>query len=177
MTAGCNFACYKSNLQFHLSCAFISPPPIYFRIPLFFFSFQISRKLFWNTFNTRKKKHSIHSPLISSWVSEHIYSNPLRQILHRLCTPLSRRAENTPPSLSAPRKSATRLEASSAFMQIHPTSETCAPDLAEPGKWLTSHLYATEREACGLIWEGVWQAGEHSRGCIRLTLPHTSLIY
>lgn len=163
---------------------YFSPTDLFLYPLVSFFPFKFPENCFeiHLTHVKKKKKHSIHSPLISSWVSEHIYSNPLRQILHRPCTPLSRHAENTPhhlrrPPLSAQRKSATRLEASSAFMQIHPTSETCARDLAEPGKWLTSHLYAAEREACGLIWEGVWQAGEHSRGCIRLTLPHTSLIY
>lgn len=47
----------------------------------------------------------------------------------------------------------------------------------ELGKWLTSHLRTTEGEAGGLIQAGVWQAGEHSRGRIALTLAQTSLIY
>lgn len=68
MTAGCNFACYKSNLQFHLSCAFISSPPHHRFISMSscFFSlalFETSGKLFWNTFNIQK---SILSAVLSS---------------------------------------------------------------------------------------------------------------
>lgn len=61
-------------------------------------------------------------------------------------------------------------------MQIHPTLKSeWEPN--ELGKWLTSHLHTTEREASGLIQAGVWQAGEHSQGRIALTLAQTSLIY
>lgn len=61
-------------------------------------------------------------------------------------------------------------------MQIHPTLKT-EWGTNELGKWLTSHLRTTEREASGLIQAGVWQAGEHNQGRIALTLAQTSLIY
>ncbi|XP_024143660.1 myoD family inhibitor domain-containing protein isoform X3 [Oryzias melastigma] len=44
---------------------------------------------------------------------------------------------------------------SGAFMQIHPTSEKTERKPGELGKWLTSHLRATEKEAGGLIQAGV----------------------
>lgn len=177
MTAGCSFACYKSNLQFHLSCAFISPPRIYFHFHLFFFCFFfLSLKFLENCFERHLtyKKCILSTPLIPSWVSVHIYSNRLRQILHHPCTPPPRRAGGNLQHLRMPQP---LCRSPPTFMQIPPTLQACAPDLDEPGKWLTSHLYATEREAGGLIWKSVWQAGEHRRGCIRLTLPQTSLIY
>lgn len=85
-----------------------------------------------------------HSALSCSSVPQQIPRNPLRQILHG--SSASPRWSRPPTQM----KSATRADAG-AFMQIQPTSETRARGLREPGKWLTSHLRTTEREAGGLI--------------------------
>lgn len=107
---------------------------------------------------------------VSSWVSGRIYGNPLRQIPHPDPPPL----RFAPPT---PMKSATRADGG-AFMQIHtpPRKPKREASVNRVNGWPLTPS-ATEREAGGLIWGGVWQAGEHSWGCIRLTLPQTSSIY
>lgn len=120
MTAGCNFACYKSNLQsftFHAPTPSNPHPPHpepalsrFFPLFIFFcllrmcvshskkipekkkqsFSSRPAEIRFMKEINILKKKKNstAFSPLqplfISPWVSEYIYCNPLRQILHRL---------------------------------------------------------------------------------------------
>lgn len=87
-------------------------------------------------------------------------------LLH-LCGSRTPRADETLPSIQ---------------MHAEPPCRSTPPwkperETNELGKWLTSHLRTTEGEAGGLIQAGVWQAGEHSRGRIALTLAQTSLIY
>lgn len=78
----------------------------------------------------------------------YIYCNPLRQILHRLSASL-------PPCAGPPvQTDAAKHTDARAFMQIHPTSKT-EGEANELGKWSTSHLRTTEREASGLIQAGV----------------------
>lgn len=141
----------------------------------FFFQNQISTS---NKLNIKRKREKKRNFLRCSRSSPPPESQSIFTVIlcgrSRIACPLlhlrgsrTPRAEETLPSIQ---------------MHAEPLCRSTPPwkperETSELGKWLTSHLRTTEREAGGLIRAGVWQAGEHSRGRIALTLAQTSLIY
>lgn len=221
MTAGCNFACYKSNLQsfmFHAFFSFpppsqpvLSPPhpflsffspsvcrgsscPYSKKIPekkkntlpcwVFFFFF-----FFRNQFSTRnkldiKRKRKEKKKKISCISLRCSRSSPPPESQSIFTVILCGRSRIACPLLHLRGSRTPRADETLPSIQMHaePPCRSTPPwkperETNELGKWLTSHLRTTEGEAGGLIQAGVWQAGEHSRGRIALTLAQTSLIY
>lgn len=162
MTAGCNFACYKSNLpsfMFHifhffpfLSLRFTPQPPLIFHAAWKEWSLHSHRSVL-----TETSAASENGKILWTWCSVCLrvfcmHCNPWWQTPHVLLS--SRPQPNEPRGASA----------FTAFMQITCTrSSDWGP--SECSKWLTFHLSTMKgkREKSGeeisdLIHAGIWQA-------------------